>query len=106
MADARIRINWTIPVPIILAIIVQAGALLWFGAIWKTTIENSITLQKQSTDTQFQIIDGRINFLEKNAANSVAIVERVKGVEVNVQVLKEQSQRIEQKLDTALERRR
>lgn len=103
---AHPRINWTIPAPVILAIIAQAGVMGWVGAAWKTTIEKDIAKDRATSAQQFEMVNERIGVLEKGFASNAVMAERVKGVEVNVEVLKEQSVRIENKLDTLVERRK
>ncbi len=76
----RIRVNWTIPAPVILAIIAQAAVLAFTIGIWKTSIEGTLT-----------VLESRIAAVERIASNNALLSERVKGVEVNIETLKEQS---------------
>lgn len=99
------KINWTIPAPVIIAIIGQAVALAFVVATWKTTIEKDMEKDRQTVQAQFTLTNARIAVLEQSAANSAVMSERVKGVEVNIETLKEQSVRIEGKLDKVIERR-
>lgn len=91
----RIRVNWTIPAPVILAIIAQAAVLAFAIGIWKTSIEGTIT-----------VLEARIAAVERLTTSNGQLSERVKGVEVNIETLKEQNVRIEGKLDKAIESRR
>jgi hypothetical protein len=89
----KLRVNWTIPMPVIMALACQVVALAYLIGIWK-----------QSIDSTIAILDSRIVVLERTVANESALVERVKGVEVNVEVLKGQSVAIESKIDKLIER--
>lgn len=88
---ARVRINWTIPAPVIIAIIAQAVVLGWMSASWKSSMEGTI-----------RILELRLTALEVAGANNASVAERVKGVEVQIEGLKEQNQRIETKLDKVI----
>lgn len=102
----KVRVNWTIPAPVILAIIGQAIFLAFTIATWKAGIESTIALYRQESTQRTALLESRLAVLEQNAANSVTIIERVKGVEVNMQALKEQTTRIEGKLDKVVDGRR
>lgn len=91
----KLRMNWTVPVPVILAIFVQATGLAFAISAWKTSIDATMTL-----------LDRRIAALESAAANNTTLIERVKGVEVNVEVLKKQNENIDAKLDKLIDRGR
>lgn len=95
MPPTRFRINWTIPAPLIIAVLIQTAVAAFVGGAWKTGIEGTLTL-----------LEARIAAVEKIATNNAQLTERVKGVEVNIETLKEQSVRIEDKLDKVIERRR
>ncbi len=95
MAAPHIRVNWTIPAPIIITLIGQAAVLAWLGATWKGSVESTIAL-----------LEGRIAVIEQSVASNAQVNERVTRVEEKVGGLKEQSTRIEQKLDTIIERRK
>jgi len=104
MTDHKLRFNWTVPAPVILAILAQAAGLAFIIGVWKTSIESNIELYRQDATQRATVIEGRLAILEKGSAQNVALIERVKGVEVNVEVLKEQGQNIEQKIDKLIDR--
>jgi hypothetical protein len=104
MPEPKVRVNWTIPVPVILAILAQAALLGLVIGSWKATIESNIDLIRQEAAQRSRDLEARLAVLEKNAAGSIAVIERVKGLEVNVQVLKEQSENIEHKIDRLIDR--
>ena len=104
MPEPKLRINWTVPAPVIIALIAQAVLLGAAIATWKTSIEGTIELYRQESKQRAVLLESRLGVLEQNAANNVSIVERVKGVEVNMEVLKEQNVRIENKLDKVVDR--
>lgn len=106
MVHPKFRISWSIPAPVIIVIIAQAAVTGWVGAVWKTTMEKNMEQDRLAADARFLNVDGRIGVLERSLANNVVIVERVKGVEVKIDGLEKQGIRVEQKLDTVLERRR
>jgi hypothetical protein len=83
----RPRIDWRIPFPVILAILVQTAAFIVWAAGWKSEISN------------------RVSALEKWTEQNNQVIERVTRVEEKITSLKEQSTRIEGKLDQAIERR-
>lgn len=91
----RIRINWTIPAPLIIAFVLQTAGAAYIGGAWKTGIEGTLAL-----------LEARITSVERLSTSNGQLSERVKGVEVNIDVLKEQSARIEGKLDKAIEQGR
>jgi hypothetical protein len=81
--------------------------------MWKSGVESSIELYRQEAGQRSALLEGRMTIIEKSVANNSALidrnsalVERVKAVEVGLDGLKEQNQRIESKLDNALDRRR
>jgi len=104
MTDHKLRINWTVPAPVILAIVGQAAALGIVIGVWKTSVEKNIDLYRQEATQRAAVLESRLILLEKGSAQSIALIERVKGVEVNVEVLKEQGQNIEQKIDKLIDR--
>lgn len=71
----------------------QTAIGVWICATWKATIESTL-----------HILDARVSAVEATTANGIQLVERVKGVEVNVEVLKSQSQNIESKIDKLIDR--
>lgn len=93
MHRSRVRVNWTIPAPVILAILGQAVLIAFAIATWKTSIEGTISL-----------LDKRIAMLEQLSANNTMISERVKGVEVKIEVIQNQTQNIESKIDKLIDR--
>ena len=103
-AQRKLRVSWSIPAPVILSILGMAAANIWVAATWKTTIEKDMDSDRNTTAAQLRILESRIGIIEQNAAGSIAIIERVKGVEVNVQVLKEQNVTIEGKIDKLIDR--
>ncbi|HYH63436.1 MAG TPA: hypothetical protein VD866_01945 [Urbifossiella sp.] len=92
MTDRRIRINWTIPAPVIIAIVAQSAVMAFAIGIWKASVEGTLA-----------VLESRIAAVERIATSNGQLSERVKGVEVNIETLKEQSVRIEGKLDKAIE---
>lgn len=89
----KIRVNWTVNAPMMLGLLVQASVLVWMVAVWKTSMES-----------QIEVINGRIALMERQAGNNSLLIERVTSLEANVGAVKEQTQRMEHKLDRVIER--
>lgn len=81
-------IDLRIPLPIIVTILLQTAGFIYWTSSWKTEIS------------------GRVDVVERWVNQNNQLLERVTRVEEKVGGLKEQSTRIETKLDTALEKRK
>ncbi|MCE9566379.1 MAG: hypothetical protein K8U57_30515 [Planctomycetes bacterium] len=106
MTPPNIRVNWTIPAPVILALLGQVAILAFLGGSLKTSLEATIELYRQESKQRASALEDRLAAVERTTANGMAMVERVKGVEVRLDGIEKQSTRIENKLDTVIERKR
>ena len=96
----KFRISWTVPIPMIASVMLSAGGILWAIASWKAQVENQMTIATFQRNAN----SNRLTQMEANIANNGTLAERVKGVEVNVEALKTQSQNIEMKIDRLIDR--
>jgi hypothetical protein len=69
MADHRLRINWTIPAPVIIAIIVQAALIAFAIATWKASIEGTVELYRQESNQRSVLLESRLTIVERSAAS-------------------------------------
>jgi hypothetical protein len=74
------KIDKHIPIAVILAMVMQTFAIIWWAAQ----------------------MEARVNVLEMQTAQNTLVIDRVSRVEEKVSALRESSRRIEQKLDAMI----
>ena len=63
MTESKFRISWTVPAPIIIAILAQAFGLGAAIMAWKTTIENNLEMIRHEEKQRAEAYDSRLAVL-------------------------------------------